>query len=105
MTATPDGTLVLIDNGDLRRVSPDGKVATVAVKLSEHDPAPANLRDRHYHMGLWTDGAGHVYQRVLASSSCGSSPAGGRRGLGDKAGVTGLESRAARPPPARLRTR
>jgi hypothetical protein len=66
MTATPDGTLFLIDSGDLRRVAPDGQVATVAPKLSAHDPAPANVADRHYHMGLWTDGGGSVYVAVAA---------------------------------------
>lgn len=64
MTATSDGTLFLIDNGDLRRVAPDGKVTTVVVKLSEHKPAPAEASDRHYQMGLWTDGEGSVYVAV-----------------------------------------
>jgi sugar lactone lactonase YvrE len=64
MTAAPDGTLLLIDNGDLRRVSPEGKVTTVVTKLSSHDPAPVNVRSRHYHMGLWTDGKGNVYVAV-----------------------------------------
>src|SRR5262245_24915667 len=64
MTATPDGALYLIDGGDLRRVAPDGKVTTVAAKLSEHKPPPARAADRHYQMGLWTDGEGNVYVAV-----------------------------------------
>jgi hypothetical protein len=64
MTAAPGGTLFLIDDGDLRRVSPDGRAATVAARLSSQDPPPAGVRDRHHHMGLWTDGTGAVYVAV-----------------------------------------
>ena len=38
MTATPDGTLFLMDGADLRRVSSDGKVATIATNLSGATP-------------------------------------------------------------------
>lgn len=64
MTSTPDGTLFLMDGGDLRRVSPDGKVTTVAAKLSEQKPPPAKVTELNYHMGLWTDGEGRVYVAV-----------------------------------------
>lgn len=64
MTATADGQLFLIDGGDLRHIRPDGKVTTVAVKLSGSKPAPAAATQRHYHMGLWTDSAGSVYVAV-----------------------------------------
>jgi sugar lactone lactonase YvrE len=64
MTATPDGTLYLIDAGNLRRVSPDGKVTTVAARLSAQDPPPTAVSDRHYHMGLWTDAKGSVHVAV-----------------------------------------
>src|SRR5439155_4365104 len=40
MTATPKGALFLMDGGDLRSVSPDGKVTTVVAKLSAHSPPP-----------------------------------------------------------------
>ena len=64
MTAQPDGTLFLIDHGDLRRIAPDGKVTTIVAKLSARKPPPAAVRERHYHMGLWTDGGGNVYVAV-----------------------------------------
>jgi hypothetical protein len=64
MTATADGTLFLIDRGDLRRVSPGGRVTTVVAKLSAQQPAPAAASTRHYHMGLWTDREGSVYVAV-----------------------------------------
>ena len=64
MIAKRDGTLFLIDAGDLRRVAPDGKVTTIATKLSEHKPPPANVSNRHYHQGIWTDSNGDVYVAV-----------------------------------------
>ncbi|MGH9934957.1 MAG: hypothetical protein ACREAM_01855 [Blastocatellia bacterium] len=64
MTATSDGVLFLMDSGDLRRVAPDGKVATVAVKLSGRKPAPAEASNLNYHMGLWTDDKRSVYVAV-----------------------------------------
>jgi hypothetical protein len=66
MTATPDGTLFLIDSGDLRRVSSDGKTSTIAAKLSSRSPPPTGVSGRHYHMGLWTDAAENVYVAVAA---------------------------------------
>jgi hypothetical protein len=64
MTATADGTLFLIDRGDLKRVAPDGKVATIAERLSERTPPPRNVSSRHYQQGLWTDRNGNVYVAV-----------------------------------------
>lgn len=64
MTATPDGVLFLMDSGDLRRIAPDGKVTTVAVKLSGRKPAPAEVSNLNYHLGLWTDDKGSVYVAV-----------------------------------------
>jgi hypothetical protein len=64
MTATPEGTLYLMDGPDLRRVAPDGAVTTIAEKLSEHRPPPAEVSDRNYHLGLWTDDNANVYVAV-----------------------------------------
>lgn len=66
MTASADGTLFLMDAGNLRQISPDGKVTTVFAKLSEQKPPPAGVANRHYHMGLWTDREGRVYVAVAA---------------------------------------
>jgi hypothetical protein len=64
MTVTPEGTLFLMDRGDLRRVSADGKVTTVAAKLSARSRPPAEVSDLNYHMGLWTDPKGSAYVAV-----------------------------------------
>jgi hypothetical protein len=66
MTATPAGTLFLIDGGDLKRISSDGKVTAVAAKLSAHEPAPSAAATRHYQQGLWTDREGNVYVATTA---------------------------------------
>jgi len=64
MTVTKDGVLYLMDAGDLRRVSADGKVTTVASKLSSMRTPPDRVRQPHYHQGLWTDREGAVYVAV-----------------------------------------
>lgn len=66
MTAMPDGTLFLMDAGDLRRVSPDGKTTTMATLLSAQKPPPERVRDPNYHMGLWTDKEGRVCVAIAA---------------------------------------
>ena len=64
MTVAPEGTLYLMDQGDLRRVSADGAVTLLASRLSSLKPAPAKVRDPYYHQGLWTDREGSVYVAV-----------------------------------------
>jgi len=100
MAATPDGKLFLMDGGNLRQVSPAGKVTTLATNLSEFSPPPAAVSEMNYHMGLWTDHAGSVYvavsrerlvlrvradgtRKVVARSGEGWSPSGG---MFDRAG-------------------
>ena len=50
--------------GDLRRISAEGKVTTVATRLSARNLPPANVSQRNYHMGLWTNKEGRVYVAV-----------------------------------------
>lgn len=66
MTATSDGTLYLMDSGDLRRIAPDGKTTLLTAKLSGQEKPPAKVSDLNYHMGLWTDKDGLVYVAVAA---------------------------------------
>lgn len=101
MTATPDGTLFLMDTGNLRRVSPAGQVTTVVTGLSGVGRPRTEVARLNYHMGLWTDrdnavcvaaaaersvlrvdGAGSV--KVLARSTSPWSPSGG---MTDREGV------------------
>ena len=64
MTAAADGTLYLIDQGDLRRITPAGQISTLVYKLSERTFAPSGAANRHQHMGLWLDAVGNVYIAV-----------------------------------------
>jgi len=77
MTALPDGTLFLMDAGDLRRVSTSGAVTTIARRLTSRTPVPSDLADLNYHMGVWTDNAGRVYVAI------------GREGVVMRVGSTG----------------
>jgi len=61
MTVAPDGTVYLIDTVDLMRVSPEGKVTTVARGLSDAGVMRFWAGTRHRLMGLWLDRAGNVY--------------------------------------------
>jgi len=63
MTVTPNGVVYLIDLLDLVRITPDGKVTTMARNLSSHALIG---EDRHRVQGVWTDRAGNVY--VAASA-------------------------------------
>lgn len=63
MTVTPNGVVYLIDLLDLVRVTPDGKVTTIARNLSSHALIGD---DRHRVQGVWLDRAGNVY--VAASA-------------------------------------
>jgi hypothetical protein len=53
-----------MDRGDLLEVASDGRVTTVAAKLSGKTPTSADVSDKNYHMGLWTDADGRVYVAV-----------------------------------------
>jgi sugar lactone lactonase YvrE len=64
ITATVGGVLYLMDGGDLIRVSSDGEVAKLAVKLSSKTPPPADVAERFYHMGLWTDSEENIYVAI-----------------------------------------
>jgi hypothetical protein len=62
--ATPGGTLYFVDAGDLRRVTPDGRVTTVAPGLARVNPPRPGVEDTEMTMGLWSDRAGNVYVTV-----------------------------------------
>lgn len=71
MTATPEGTVYLIDVVDLVRIAPDGKATRLARSLKERpwwqrwaEGLPwleHLLGSRHFLQGLWTDARGNAY--------------------------------------------
>lgn len=66
MTATDNGTLYLMDSGDLRQISPEGTVTTLVSRLSGLDKPTQRVMDHNDHMGLWTDQERRVYVAVPA---------------------------------------
>lgn len=79
ITAAPDGTVYFTDDGDLRRVAPDGSIATLARNLHERRRSLSQLHvwlvgrlldrlrgvnDLHNLMGVWLDAQGRVYVAV-----------------------------------------
>lgn len=60
MTAAADGTLFLIDAGDLLRISPNGQVSTLFYRVSERSLTPSGANGAHYQMGLWLEPNGAV---------------------------------------------
>lgn len=64
MTSAKDGTLFVMDNGDLRRVTPQGALSTIAARISATTPPSAKVREPHYQMGLHAGADGNVYVAV-----------------------------------------
>ena len=67
MISSADGTLYLIDNGDLKKVLPDGTVDTVVPSLASRSITRFNVGERHAVMGLWLDSASNVYAAVYGA--------------------------------------
>jgi hypothetical protein len=78
MTVTPDGIVYLIDRVDLIRVTPDGRITTIARNLSDAQWLRAWVGSRHRLMGLWVDGAGNVYIADHAGGNVKRVDRGGR---------------------------
>jgi sugar lactone lactonase YvrE len=66
LTALPDGTLLLLEEGKLRRISTTGEVTTIAERVTSQRASADKTRDPHYYFGMWTDGTGAVYVSVFA---------------------------------------
>lgn len=64
MIGAADGTLHLIDELDLVRIDPKGKVTRVVRKVARGSLIPFGAQ--HSVMGLWTDRAGNVYAASYA---------------------------------------
>ena len=67
MTATPDGTVLFLDQGGLRRMGPDGASSLVAKHLESRSLTQLQVGDRHFLMGVWTDRAGSAYVAVYGA--------------------------------------
>lgn len=65
MTASAAGTVYLIDDDALRRITSDGAVATLARGLKERRLFERFFGDEHNLMGLWLDAHENVYVAVM----------------------------------------
>jgi hypothetical protein len=63
MAAERDGTLYVVDSGDLRRIAPDGTVSTLAKGLvaTTYGGVPGVPGLYNHHFGMAVDGRGGVY--------------------------------------------
>ena len=61
MTLARDGSLYLIDDGDLKHVMTDGRVRSIAPGLASRSLLRLNVGKHHAVMGLWLDSAQNVY--------------------------------------------
>lgn len=62
-----DGNLYLVDDGNVRRVTRDGVVTTLARNLGEHSRLAITVGREHDLMGLAADPAGNVYVAVYGA--------------------------------------
>jgi streptogramin lyase len=68
MTAAPDGTLYVVDRGDLLRIEPDGRARPlVRGALFRRAAGQFHVADRHAVYGLWLGHEGDVYVALLAA--------------------------------------
>jgi hypothetical protein len=65
MTVSAEGTVYLTDDEDLRRITPDGAVSTIARNLKERRLFEFFFGDQHNLMGLWLDAGSNVYVAVM----------------------------------------
>jgi hypothetical protein len=67
MTAAADSTLYFTDSGDLREISPAGRIRTLARGLARNTRTNRPEKDWRLVMGLWSDAARNVYVAVYGS--------------------------------------
>lgn len=56
-----DKNLYVVDHLKIKKVTPGGKVITIAGDLKEDKPPIGGVADRHYIFGIWTDWKNGVY--------------------------------------------
>jgi hypothetical protein len=61
ITCTPDGVVYAVDLHDLKRIDPNGHVATIAVNLTDPKFSQLLVNEQHYLSGVTYDDSKNVY--------------------------------------------
>jgi hypothetical protein len=67
MTVAPDGAVLFVEWGILRRLSPEGTLSILAEHLDEKVATQFQAGERHRVMGVWTDASGNAYVAVYGA--------------------------------------
>jgi hypothetical protein len=78
MNAMADGTVVLVDAGDVVRIAPDGRAVRLARDIAKTTLLRPHVPDRHAIMGIWFDRSGNVYVAHAAQGEVKRITPGGR---------------------------
>lgn len=60
----PDGSIIVVDFQDLKRIDPHGKTTTVARKIANKSWKKATVENQNAVMGVWGDRFGNLYAAV-----------------------------------------
>lgn len=66
LEALRDGSLVVVDFQDIRKISPQGRVSTVASRIANKNWATSNVGNQNSVMGIWEDSEGSLYAAVMS---------------------------------------
>lgn len=64
--ALRDGTLAVLDFQDIKKVSPEGKVTTVAAKIANKNWTNSSRDNQNSVMSIWEDAEANLYAAVLS---------------------------------------
>jgi len=67
MAARPEGSVLFLDQGDLREMDSGGALRMLAKHLGARVMTQVQVGDRHLVMGIWTDEAGNAYAAIYGA--------------------------------------
>ncbi len=62
--SAPDGSIIVVDFQDLKRIDPHGKTTTVARKIANKSWKKATVENQNAVMGVWGDKGGNMYAAI-----------------------------------------
>ena len=64
--ALHDGSVVVVDFQDIRKITAQGKVVTVATRIANKKWTTSNVDNQNAVMGIWDDAEGNLYAAVMS---------------------------------------